>query len=511
MQAPKRFVGLIPPLILAICLSAVYLASMAPGYTWANVGADGGDLIAAAATGGVAHPTGYPLYLLLARLFQFLPLGSLAFRTNLLSAVATISAAILVYVVVGRSLSTTYPSHNWLAGLAAGFAFGFSPLLWSQAVITEVYALQVFLVALLLFLSIQPVSGPFTQKRLDCFLGLTFGLAMGNHLTTILIFPVVFLSTFPRRPAIASGKRWIDSWQLDLRSLFRRLGWIVIGISVYLTLPLRALSHPPVNWGNPVTLDGFVWLVSGKLYQGLLLGLTFSSILERARTVVALFLTQFGIIGLCTGLVGLIIYFKASRLNFSMLWIAAASAAFAMVYATMDAYMYLIPMFLCFSIWIGMGLGGLMETCSTQLQFRLHSIGPVIGAVFVMILFLQAWKTWPAVNASHDQRAEFFGSEVFSLAPENAIMFAKGDNALFTLWYFQYALGDRPDLAVVSTDLLQFTWYLQALHSTYPDLHLPGPFPFVETVVLANPGRPICYVQYIKVSEINCLPARASH
>ena len=50
---------------------AVYLASLAPGLTWANFGADGGDLIAAAATGGVAHPTGYPFYLLLARLFQF--------------------------------------------------------------------------------------------------------------------------------------------------------------------------------------------------------------------------------------------------------------------------------------------------------------------------------------------------------------------------------------------------------------------------------------------------------
>ena len=51
---------------------------------------------------------------------------------------------------------------------------------------------------------------------------------------------------------------------------------MAVGLSVYLTLPLRALFHPPVNWGNPVTLDGFFWLVSGKLYQGLLLDLSFS-------------------------------------------------------------------------------------------------------------------------------------------------------------------------------------------------------------------------------------------
>jgi len=506
MQRINPFTRFIPPGILAIFLLAVYLASMAPGYTWANAGADGGDLIAAAATGGIAHPAGYPLYLLLARLFQFFPLGSLAFRTNLLSAVAAVSAAILVYELVTRSLSTSHPGQYWLAGLAAGLAFGLSPLIWSQAVITEVYGLHAFFVALLLLLSVAPFTANFTNKQLDCFLGLAFGLAMGNHLTTILILPIILFSTFLRKPGLPDGRCWIDNWQLDGRSLFRRLGWVVVGLLIYLTLPLRALSHPPVNWGNPVTLDGFVWLVSGKLYQGLLLGLSFSSIVERARSVVALFLTQFGIIGLSTGLIGLIIYFKPTRLNFSMLWIVAVSSAFAIGYATTDAFMYLIPAFLCFAIWIGMGLAGLMEAASK----RLHIIGPVMGALCILILLRQGWKTWPSVDASHDQRAESFGGEVLSLAPGRAILFAEGDNALFTLWYFQYALRDRPDLAIVSTDLLQFRWYLQTLHSTYPDLNLPGPLPFVETVVVANPGRPVCYVQYIQVPEINCLPASTS-
>jgi hypothetical protein len=41
-------------------------------------------------------------------------------------------------------------------------------------------------------------------------------------------------------------------------------------------------------------------------------------------------------------------------------------------------------------------------------------------------------------------------------------------------------------------------------------LNLPGPFPFAETVVVANSGRPVCYVQYIQEAEITCLPARDS-
>ena len=96
----------LPSWIVFAILIALYLRTLAPGLTWANGGSDGGDLITAAATGGVAHPTGYPLYLLLARLFQWAPLGTLAFRTNLMSALAMSLAAALVCRLVMRSVSS---------------------------------------------------------------------------------------------------------------------------------------------------------------------------------------------------------------------------------------------------------------------------------------------------------------------------------------------------------------------------------------------------------------------
>ncbi len=507
MQRQNWVIRIIPPGILAISLMTIYLFSMAPGLTWANDGADGGDLITAAATGGIAHPTGYPVYLLLARLFQQLPVGSLAFRTNLMSAFAAVFAALLVYVLVTRSLSLTNAQCYWLAGLASGFAFGLAPLIWSQAVITEVYALNALFVALILYLSINAFSVEIPKKCLDCLLGLTFGLAMGNHLTTILLLPVILFTTIIRKPAAVKAVRWMNKWRFDIRSLIRRLIWMGVGLLVYLSLPLRALSHPPVNWGNPVTLDGFMWLVSGKLYQGLLVELSLPLILGRIQATVALLLKQFGLLGLIFSLIGLIVFFKPTRLNLSMLWIVLASSFFAIGYATTDAFLYLIPAFLCFAIWIGMGLSGLMDASSK----RFHFIGPAIGGVLILILLIQAWRAWPQVDASHDGRAESFGRTVFSLAPANSIVFVQGDEAVFTLWYFQYALRNRPDLAIVATDLLQFNWYLQTLSSTYPGLNLPGPFPFSETVVLANPARPVCYVKYVQAPEINCLPAQASH
>jgi hypothetical protein len=167
---------------------------------------------------------------------------------------------------------------------------------------------------------------------------------------------------------------------------------------------------------------------------------------------------------------------------------------------------YLIPAFLCFAIWIGNGLGKMMDWANKRIQ----NIGGIIGLFLILVLLFHAWGQRTQVDATGDLRAESFGRSVLSLAPTNALVLAKGDKAVFTLWYFHYALRNRPDLIIVATDLIQFEWYVQTLHSVYPDLNLPGPLPFPETVVAANPEHPPCYVQYAKVPEINCLPSTRS-
>ena len=482
---------------------AVYLLTMAPGLTWANSGADGGDLITAAATGGVAHPSGYPLFLLLASLFQKIPIGELAFRTNLMCAIATAFASVTLFAMTSRSLKPEAPFLSWLPGLASGFAFGLAPLIWSQAVITEVYALNALFVALILYLLESPVTARFTQARKDSLIGLTFGLSIGNHVTVLFLLPVILLATI-RDYSTATDQAWQGKdWKFSGRSFLRTCLWIGIGLLIYLTLPLRALSKPPVNWGYPNNPGGFWWLVSGKLYQGQLLISSFAPLWERLRAVAAIFLDHFGLVGLTVGLIGLIVFFKPSRLNFSTLWILAAFSTFAVVYSTNDAFIYLIPALLCFSIWIGHGLGRLMEV----IPRRFKGVPTVAGTILLVILFVQGILHWKQVDAAGDTRAASFSQDVLSIAPPEAIIFAQGDQAIFSLWYFEYVMKSRPDLAVIAPDLLQFEWYTQVLKDTYPGLNIPTPFPFASTVIEANPGHPYCYVQYDQIPLISCSPA----
>jgi hypothetical protein len=195
-----------------------------------------------------------------------------------------------------------------------------------------------------------------------------------------------------------------------------------------------------------------------------------------------------------------VIFSSSARLYILSTWVAAVSLAFAMFYGSDDSYVYLIPFLVSFAIWIGLGMDELLRA----LLGRFPRFGLALGVVVIGIFVCQALLRLNQVDASADRRAESFGKEALAAAPENAVVFAKGDRAVFALWYFHFALGERPDLAVLAEDLLHFDWYQENLRDTYPTLVVPGPFPWPETLISANPSRPVCTMQYTSRAEIDC-------
>lgn len=476
------------PIVLAGTLLTVYLLTLAPGLTWANSGSDGGDLIAAAAIGGIAHPTGYPAYLILAKMFQMIPVGSLAYRTNLLSAVCMTLASLFLYAMLTEYLSSQGRSHTWFSGLLAGLFFGFAPLVWSQAVITEVYALHILLISILLYLLTKD-DNPGSSR--DRWIGLCFGLALGNHVTSVLLLPALVVNALTSR-STSHRLQWIIPF-------FRQSSWMLLGLAIYLVLPLRAISYPPVNWGNPQTLDGFIWLVTGQLYKQQLF-IPLSSFLSRFLALAALFVKNFSLPGLYLGLLGVVYYFKLSRFYIYTFWTIIAFSFFSLQYGTVDSKLYLIPVFLCFASWIGIGLDGIINSLDQRFWMGKVIIGLLVSAFTVATII----TTLPTVDASHDNRADRFVETVFSHVPKNAIIFAKGDRAVFSLWYHHFALNERSDLSVIATDLLHFPWYLDTLRMSYPSLNLSAYFPWPETVIQENPEHPICFISYVDAVQIEC-------
>ena len=489
--------GLWAALASGIALAAAYVSTAAPGITWANHGGDGGDLVAAVVSSGVPHPSGYPTYLLLGRLFLAWPAGDPAYRLTLMSA-ATMALAGGILAALAASGSPGV-NRKAVVGLVAGLSFGLAPLPWSQAVIAEVHGLNALFAALTLVLigclsSLKRTGWPVTALAVVC------GLGLGNHLTFTLMVPPL------------AATMWASWRSGERRRITMPAVGFGLGLAVYALLPLLARQHPPVNWGDASTWDGFRWLVSGGPYRAMVFGLSLSEVPQRMAAWAGLLLDQFGLVGWV--LVGVGLALGRSRwpwVDRAALWMAVAYSAFALGYDAADSSAYLIPAYLGLAWWLALGLGVVLAW--------VDRLRPGSAVFAVGLLVLAGGVRLPAivqeVDARHDRRALDYSAQVLRQAPPEALILTSQDYDSFPLWYAQFGLGQRPDLRLVVVPLGQFDWYRRGLGTTYPDLELPprdvGDVWAWEAELLARNPRPVCRTEVLGEGaglgvRLSCVP-----
>lgn len=221
-----------------LTLFAFYLRGISP----TTATGDSGELTTAAWSLGIAHPPGYPAYVLAAKAVTLLiPFGNLAFRVACASALFAACACALIGLLLWGLTGDP------LSGFIGSFLLGFSEPLFSQAVISEVYTLNALFAALLLWMLSQ--EAPSAQN-----LGLIFGLGFGNHQTLTFLLPSALLGIRKKFAA-------------HLRGLIL-FGFV--GALLYALLPIRSLKNPPADWDNPETVSGILHVVSRGGYGGLL-------------------------------------------------------------------------------------------------------------------------------------------------------------------------------------------------------------------------------------------------
>src|SRR5258705_4264283 len=154
---------------------------------------------------GTPHPPGYPLYVLLSNLFVRVPIGTIAYRANLFSAVMAALACALTYLIARQAGSGRWPAFFAALALATGASF------WQRAVVAEVYGLAAMMAALTMTLLLA-WGARGGARRLVAAVG-AFGLGLGNHLTLVGILPACLLyivlrdrrALTPRVTAVAAG------------------------------------------------------------------------------------------------------------------------------------------------------------------------------------------------------------------------------------------------------------------------------------------------------------------
>jgi hypothetical protein len=441
----------------ALVALLVYGLTLAPGLTFQHNGADGGDLVTAADTLGVPHPPGYPTYTLLGWLFTRVPVGTIAYRLNWLSALC---AAVTVGLLC-RIAQLLWPAaqHRNLRSAAAALALAFSALFWDQAVIAEVYTLLAFFAALLLWLLIRwRYEGRAWQFWMAA---LVLGLGLGNHLTLVFITPALLVLLWPQR------RRWLRP-----RLLLPAAGLLAAGLCVYVYLPLAAAHDPPVNWGDPTTWRQFLWVVTARQYQPFVFGLAPEAILPRLSRWAGLLGEQFGWWGLVLVLIGAWSSWQRRRrfLLACLAWIVPLGL-YAFFYDTGDAHVQLLPILLLLALWWGEGTGYVL-----RLVRPLRRTWKRLALVLILLLpFASLALHWQAADLSGDWEVHAYIYQALEGVAPGGLIVVRGDRPTFSLWYALYAEKQRPDVAVVSGPLLAYVWYRHHVSRLYPRIVVPRP------------------------------------
>jgi hypothetical protein len=235
------------PVSVAVLALLLYVRTMLPGQAFD----DWGEMQTVPHVLGVAHPTGYPTYVLVAWAFELLPIGDVAFRANLLSAVC-IALALAFATSVQQRLGVA-PVIAAVASLAAG-AVG---TIWIASGVAEVNPLHLLFMAMLMDRSLAWADG---RRLRDLALGgLLIGLSLGNHALTLFVAPYLILYVlWAGRSTLLEHRAWI----------LAPVAGVFAGAAVYLYIPIAAALRPPLVYNNPVTFEAFRFLVTGEQFRG---------------------------------------------------------------------------------------------------------------------------------------------------------------------------------------------------------------------------------------------------
>jgi tetratricopeptide (TPR) repeat protein len=302
--------------IATLLTFAGYWYTLAPSVTLE----DSGGFLTAAHNLGVPHPPGYPVWTMLSWIWQrIIPFGNIAWRVNLLSAFLGALAVGFVALLISKSGQVMASRCSFLqrienenvapwiifaSSVSASLVLAFSPVLWSQSVITEVYAMNAFFLMLTLVLLYRWSFE--TERRGRLYLAaFLWGVSLTNHQTLVLLtvaFPTfiwfadrklgrsvlapilavivfgvlkmivtpdsifhqgAFSAIWILAHGIGAGVWFYLLWREGpgLMQMWRpaiaTYAAVILGLALYAYLPVSSATNPPMNWGYTRTSMGF--------------------------------------------------------------------------------------------------------------------------------------------------------------------------------------------------------------------------------------------------------------
>jgi len=468
---------------------ALYLRTLAPSLLYG----DSAEFQTIAFTLGIGHPTGYPVYILLAKLFTFLPIGDIAYRVNLLSAVAGALTVSLAYLILRKLSARQIPA------ILSVFFLAFAELFWKHASVAEIYTTSAACLSFITYsILIWKESG---NPRWLFAAGLVGGLSLGIHTTVALsgiaILLYLVLSTRQKKVDWVQASLGAIVGLVIFLSSFLFLDNLNASAGYYNTVVYHALSvwgMTPADFDSP--FERLAFLYFPPQFSGQFFTVSSEAITERLKEFFRG--VSWNVVIAMIGIVSLFIIRKNSnsRWREAVLLLVAffIFLLFAASYNVYDYFVFYIPAILLLVIAVGLGFSAINEVISNIPQLSAYIPGIAVGILIIANL----WFSFPDVFSSLKYRIPPFVNEYEAVlfafpntrqyeavqtledVEDNAIIFTDWDTA-YNFYYVAHVLQGRTEMD---------------FHETYPQEGVSQLADSTLAYIEANiDSRPIYFVE----------------
>ncbi|MBI3747075.1 MAG: DUF2723 domain-containing protein [Chloroflexi bacterium] len=417
---------------------------------------------------GTAHPTGYPTYVLVGFVANFLlaPLGEPAFRMNVLSLLTVALAAAATVRLVQRLTGRV------AVAMATGLGVALTPYTWKLATHADPHTLHLALVAILFATLLRWEAGhraatPAGDRWLVAA-AVVFGLSVGNHSLTLLLALPIALYVLAVEPRILVRPR-----------LLFTCGAALVGtvVAVYLELPLRAGPfRAPLVYASPDTWDGFWYVALAEQFRGSLHD-PLGNLGAKLGDLVVLAQAQFGYLALLIPAGFVATVWRHWRYALLTGTAMLATVLFNASYTNADISRYYLGPILWAWTWLAVLAALLVEVLAgrsrndARTDAAASSGGPdrggepspraagapvtpaaIIAAALAVALLVPTLTDVPArakaADLSGDRAARTWLEAALTKVEPDAVIVSWWSTST-TLWYAQYVDHLRPDLLIV--------------------------------------------------------------
>ena len=195
-------------------------------------------------------PTGYPTFSMFLKLFTFIPIGDLAYRLNLFSALFGGLTILFLFLTINRLIK------NEILSLSSSLIFAFLYPYWHVANRLEFDTLNSFFIALVLFSAV--IYSGIKNRKFLYFFFFSLGLSLTNHPIAFFVVPAILLYVIIVNPKI-----------------FKSAKAVLISI-LYFILPLLSyfylLIRSRQGYGRVTDLVKLFYYITGRNVTGKLHG-----------------------------------------------------------------------------------------------------------------------------------------------------------------------------------------------------------------------------------------------